>query len=370
MIIVTIVVFVVILGLLIFVHELGHFLAAKLLGVRVEEFGFGFPPRIFGIKKGETDYTLNWIPIGGFVKMTGQSDFEVEDQEKIKDDEKSFLKKKPWKRAIILSAGVGMNFALAAILLSIGFMIGLPSSVDQDLPAGAKISDEQIQILVSQEDSPAKEAGLDSGDAILKIDEMVPKSVEDVQNYVAEHKGEEISIEIKRGEEIFSENLTLRAEYPEDDGPMGISLAETAKVSYPWYQAIWEGIKATGRLTVQIVIAFGKLIGAMISSGQVSGEVAGPVGIAVLTGQVTQLGFAYILNFTALLSINLAIINILPFPALDGGHLLFLGIEKIRGKKSSKQAKIENIIHLVGFALLIALIVAITYRDVVKYFFK
>ena len=130
MIVLTIVVFVIILGILIFAHELGHFLAAKSLGVRVEEFGFGFPPRLVRLfKKGDTEYTINWIPVGGFVKMTGQSDFEVEDQDKIKDDPKSFLNKKPWQRLIILSAGVGMNFALAAILLAVGFMIGLPAAV-------------------------------------------------------------------------------------------------------------------------------------------------------------------------------------------------------------------------------------------------
>lgn len=371
MIIVTIIVFLVILGLLIFVHELGHFVAAKSLGVRVEEFGFGFPPRMFRVfKKGETEYTLNWIPIGGFVKMTGQSDFEVEDQDKIKDDPKSFINQKPWRRMIILVAGVAMNFALAAVLLSIGFMIGLPSAVGGDMPAGARVSEGRIQIVGTSETSPATEAGVSDGDIIVSLDNFTPDSVESVQQYVADHKGQEIAVEIKRGQEDLKYDVLARAEHPENEGPLGVSLAHTAMVSFPWYQAIWEGIKATGNLTIQILIAFWKLITSLLTAGQVMEEVAGPVGIAVLTGQVTKLGFVYILQFTALLSINLGIINILPFPALDGGHLLFLLIEKVRGKKTQKDAKIENIIHLIGFGLLFALIAAITYRDIAKFWDK
>ncbi|MFC1721341.1 RIP metalloprotease [Patescibacteria group bacterium] len=367
MIVLTIIVFVIILGILIFAHELGHFLAAKSLGVRVEEFGFGFPPRLVRVfKRGDTEYTFNWIPVGGFVKMTGQSDFEVEDQEKIKDDPKSFLNKKPWQRLIILCAGVGMNFALAAILLSIGFMIGLPAAVGPDMPAGAQVKDERIQVLLTDSGSPADEAGITSGDTILALNGSVPETVQGVVDYNTEHKGQTITITIERGDEILDKEVALRADPPKGEGPLGISLAETAKVSFPWYLAIWQGIKSTGELTVEIIVAFGRLIGSLISAGQVSGEVAGPVGIAVLTGQVTKLGFVYILQFTALLSINLAIINILPFPALDGGHILFLLVEKIRGGKTHQAAKVENIIHLIGFGLIFALLAAVTYRDVAK----
>lgn len=370
MIIITIIVFVVILGVLIFVHELGHFIAAKKMGVRVEEFGFGFPPRIFGIKRGETTYSLNWIPIGGFVKMTGQSDFEVSDHAEAKADPRSFVSKKPWRRVIILGAGVAMNFLLAMILLSIGFMIGLPSAVGDNLPAGARTTDQRIQILGAMPNSPAEAAEFRSGDTILSLDGSTPLSVTWVQDYVAEHTGQTVVVKIERGAEVFEKEVTPRSESPSGEGPLGINLAETARVSFPWYQAIGQGVKATGGLTVQIVAAFGKLIGALFTSGQISSDVAGPIGIAVLTGQVTKLGFVYVLQFTALLSINLAIINILPFPALDGGHLLFLLIEKIRGGKTIKQAKVENIIHLVGFALLLLLIALVTYRDLGKFWGK
>ncbi len=367
MIIVTIIVFVIILGILIFVHELGHFLAAKGLGVRVEEFGFGFPPRLVRLfKKGDTEYTLNWIPVGGFVKMTGQSDFEAVDQEEIKDDPKSFLNKKPWKRLIILSAGVAMNFALAAVLLSVGFMIGLPAAVGDDMPANAEVFDQRLQILLTSAGSPAEEAGLNSGDTILALNDYVPQTVDDVVTYANEHKGQEIEMTVERGDEVFTAPVEARAESPPGEGPLGISVAETGRVAFPWYEAIWQGIKATGQLTVEIIVAFGRLIASLITAGQVTGEVAGPVGIAVLTGQVTKLGFVYILQFTALLSINLAIINILPFPALDGGHILFLLVEKIRGKKTEKDARIENIIHLIGFALIFALLAAVTYKDVAR----
>lgn len=370
MIILTIIIFVIILGILIFVHELGHFIAAKKMGVRVEEFGFGFPPRVFGVKRGETDYTLNWIPIGGFVKMTGQSDFEVGDHAKAAADPRSFVAKKPWRRVIILGAGVAMNFLLAAVLLSMGFMIGLPSAVGDNLPAGAQVTDQRIQILSATSGSPAEAAGFGSGDTILSLDGAAPENVVWVQDYIAQHTDQAVVVQIERGPDVMDKEVTPRGAAPEGEGPLGITLAETARVSFPWYQAIWQGFKATGDLTVQIVIAFGKLIGMLFSTGQVSGDVAGPVGIAVLTGQVTKLGFVYVLQFTALLSINLAIINILPFPALDGGHLLFLLIEKIRGGKTIKQAKIENIIHLVGFAFLLLLIAMVTYRDVGKFWGK
>lgn len=370
MIVITIIVFVIILGILIFVHELGHFIAAKKMGVRVEEFGFGFPPRIFGVKRGETTYSLNWIPIGGFVKMTGQSDFEVSDHGQAKADPRSFVSQKPWRRVIILCAGVAMNFLLAAVLLSIGFMIGLPSAVGDNLPAGARTTEQRIQILSATPDSPAAAAEFLAGDTILTLDEVSPESVAWVQDYVSDHAGQTVAVKIERGSEIIEKEVTPRLESPSGEGPLGITLAETARVSFPWYQAIWQGFKATGDLTVQIVVAFGNLIGALFTSGQVSGDVAGPIGIAVLTGQVTKLGFVYVLQFTALLSINLAIINILPFPALDGGHLLFLLIEKIRGGKTLKQAKVENIIHLVGFAFLLLLIALVTYRDIGKFWGK
>lgn len=370
MIFLTVIIFVIILGLLIFVHELGHFIAAKKMGVRVEEFGFGFPPRIFGVKRGETEYTVNWIPIGGFVKMTGQSDFEVGDHGEAKKDPRSFVARKPWRRVIILCAGVAMNFLLAAVLLSVGFMIGLPSAVGDNLPAGAQVTDQRIQILSASSGSPAEAAEFRSGDTILSLNDFVPESVAAVQDYIQQHVDLKVMVKLERGPEIIEQAVTPRSTAPSGEGPLGIMLAETARVSFPWYQAIWQGFKATGELTVQIVVAFGNLISALFTSGQVSGDVAGPVGIAVLTGQVTKLGFVYVLQFTALLSINLAIINILPFPALDGGHLLFLLIEKIRGGKSIKQAKVENIIHLVGFAFLLVLIALVTYRDLGKFWGK
>jgi regulator of sigma E protease len=234
MIIITIIVFVLILGVLIFVHELGHFIAAKSLGVRVEEFGFGFPPRLFRLfKKGDTEYTLNWIPVGGFVKMTGQSDFEKVDSTKIKDDPKSFLNKKPWQRLIILVAGVVMNFALAAVLLSVGFVVGLPTAIGDDMPAGAQVRSESIQVIIADADSPADAAGIKSGDTVLRLNDYVPSSVDDVINYVFEHKGEPVQVEIKRGNEILTPSVTPRAEPPAGQGPLGISLARTGLVSFP-----------------------------------------------------------------------------------------------------------------------------------------
>lgn len=370
MIILAIIVFIIIIGLLIFAHEFGHFITAKIMGVKVEEFGFGFPPRIFGIKKGETIYSLNWIPIGGFVKMLGQSDFDSKDHLETKKDPRSFLSRKVWQRAIILASGVGMNFLLAAIIISIGFMIGLPSAIGEDIPAHAKVKDQKIQILMVEKDSPAENVGLKSGDAISSIDGIRFNTADQMRNYIIQNPGKNILVDVQRGSETEDLDVKLRDSFPEGQGPLGVSFAETGLVSFPWYLAIYNGFKATGELTVQIIIAFGKLIGGLVSTGKVAGAVAGPVGIAVLTSQATKLGFAYILQFTALLSINLAIINILPFPALDGGHLFFLVIEKVRGGKGKKAIKIENFIHLIGFVVLIGLVILVTYRDIAKFWGK
>lgn len=371
--ILTIIVFIIILGLLVFVHEFGHFITAKKLGAKVEEFGFGFPPRICGWRKtngkrkffwgsGEVEsedtvYSLNWIPLGGFVKIKGEGGEFAQDKD-------SFAHKKPWKRAVILTAGVFMNFVLAAILLMIVFGIGAPQAVEADMEPG-KVKETNIQIISVLEGLPAKKESVKIGDFVVSVDGKKFEEIENLQNYVDGKIGQKTIFVFRRGDkEITKEIKPVKLEETEKGG-IGVGLVKTGIVSYPWYYSIWMGLKAAVFMTGQILVAFGVLIKNLIIQREVPVDLAGPVGIAVITGQVTRMGFVYILQFTALLSINLAIINFLPFPALDGGRVLFLGIEKLRGKPVDQ--KVENIIHTIGFALLILLIIVVTFRDVARF---
>lgn len=355
----TIIVFILILGLLIFVHEFGHFIMAKRAGIKVEEFGFGFPPRIFGIKKGETIYSLNFLPIGGFVKIYGEEGKPTDKQSsKDSDKERAFYNKPIRTRAVILVAGVTMNLILAAFLLSIGYYLGLPEVVDDQ---ANDLTGARVQITQVVFDSPAGQAGIKMGDIIVQFNKVI-----DLQEFVEAHKGEEITIVIQRGDKILEKTLVPRVKPPAEEGPLGIALARTAIVYYPWYRALIMGITSTVNLTWFIIVALGSILWQLIITGQLAIEIAGPVGIFSLTGQAAQLGFIYILQLTALLSINLAIINAFPFPALDGGRLLFLAIEKIKGSPVSQ--KVEKFAHTAGFVILILLMIAVTWRDVVRVF--
>lgn len=355
--ILTLIVFILILGLLVFVHELGHFVAARKNGVKVEEFGFGFPPRIFGIKKGETIYSLNWIPLGGFVKIKGEGG---EDRE----DEDSFSNKKIWRRAVILAAGVLMNFVLAAVLLSIGFMIGLPQVINGE-NGNARIRDVKVQVVQVLEGTPAAEAGLLPGDAVLEIDGQKIEDVEAMQEYLGGKIDAPVKFVLERDGQKIDKEISPVFLVETGRGGIGVGLLKSGIVSYRWYLAIWKGAESAVLFTGEVAVAFYELIKNLVVTQKVSVDLSGPVGIAVLTGQVARMGIIYLLQFTALLSINLAVINFLPFPALDGGRILFLIIEKIRRKPVSQ--KIENLVHNIGFALLMLLVVLVTYRDVVKF---
>lgn len=359
----TIIVFLLILGLLVFAHELGHFISAKKAGAKVEEFGFGFPPKIFSFKKGETIYSLNAIPLGGFVKIFGE-----EGEENKSTSQKAFYNKPIWQRAIVLVMGVVMNLVLAAVLLSIVHMLGIPTVIEQGQEANYR--NIQVQIVETAKNSPAENAGIKVGDAIVSLffgsDKIQISEIEDVQKFIAFHLGQEVSMEIKRGNETIIKNITPRVDHPENEGALGIAMSKTGLVSYPWYKAILKGFEATGKLVVTMITMFWLLIKTLLFQGKMIGEVAGPVGIAVLTSQVVHLGWVYVLQFAAILSINLAIINILPFPALDGGRLLFLLIEKIKGKPV--KFKTERMAHTLGFAILIGLMLIVTLRDIIKLF--
>lgn len=370
----TIITFLIILAVLVFAHELGHFWTAKKLGLIPKEFGFGFPPRIGGFYKGTenkwcwvwgtkrpsdalgTLYSINWLPLGGFVN--------IGEDEEAGGDPKHFKNQKPWKRTIILSAGVVMNLLVAAVFISWGFMIGLPQTIS-GLPDGVQVRDKNIQVLQVLPNTPAESAGIQLGDIILSIDGQSFTNEDGLQEYIAGKQGQELKYLVRRGDQETNFNITLETISSTGEAGIGIAIAETGIVSYPFFRAIWEGIAATAGMTWYIIIAFAALLKNLVMGAGVSADVSGPVGIAVMTGQVASLGFVYLLQFAAMLSINLAIINFLPFPALDGGRVLFVIIEKLRGRPVPE--KIENALHNAGFILLIILVFIVTYRDVLKF---
>ena len=355
----TIVIFIIVLGILILVHEWGHFIAAKKSGLIVEEFGFGFPPKLFSFKKNGTIYSINLLPLGGFVKILGENGEQI-------DNPNSFSSKSVSIRSLITISGVAMNFLLAVFLLAIGFYIGLPQIIDNNNEGMAK--NIKNQIVAINADSPAEKAGLKIGDALkyIKIGEKNEDitDIEAFQNIINDNRGETTAIFVQRNSDIIEITVAPRINPPKGEGALGIAMAKTGIISYPWYKSIWFGAKASFFVTWEIIKGFGNLIKNLVVSGEIPRDITGPVGIMSLTSQAANLGFVYLLQFVALISLNLTVLNLMPFPALDGGRLLFFGIEKIKGGKVNP--KIENAVHSMGLILILILFILITYRDILR----
>jgi regulator of sigma E protease len=378
----TILIFIAVLGLLVFVHEFGHFIVAKKSGMVVEEFGFGFPPRLVGIQKldgkwrmvwfgksirpdvtinqnlnevNPTIYSINWIPLGGFVRILGENNEHTEVSG-------SFVSKGFWPRFLTLVAGVCMNILLAFVLLSAGFMIGLPAAVNSvsDVPKGANFSDPQTAILDVVKDLPADKAGLKPSDIILSLDGKQFTEISALQSYIKERAGNPVEFKVRRGSQELNLPVTPELNPAPGQGATGIEVSLIGKLRYVWYTAIWEGAQATYGGIVAIFAGLYQLLAGHLGFA----SLGGPVKIAKLTGQVADMGFIYLLQFTAFLSLNLAALNILPFPALDGGRILFLFIEKIRGKKNNQ--KIEQYANAAGFVFLLLLMAVVTINDLIR----
>lgn len=359
---ITAIIFIVVIGILVFVHEFGHFISAKRAGMKVEEFGFGFPPRIWGVKKGETVYSINWIPFGGFVKILGE---EGEHRE----DPKSFSAKPIGRRLTVVVAGVVMNFLLAVFLLMLGNFLGLRIGlVDDKIALGTK--NIEVQVVEVSQGSPADKAGIKLLDQIegFKVGDS-PKyvsTITEVQDFIRQNAGQPIKVLIKRGNDSLEKDLTPRLNPPAGQGALGVSLALTGVVSYPWYESVWRGAYDASILLINTVIGYWLLLKTLFLRGKLAADVSGPIGIATLTGQAARIGFNYLMQFVAMISINLAVLNIIPFPALDGGRALMLFIEKIKGSPVNR--RVEGMLNTVGFSLLIALMIYVTIKDVVKFF--
>jgi regulator of sigma E protease len=351
----SIILFLIILSILILVHELGHFFMARKFGIKIEELGLGYPPRLWGKRKGETTYSVNWLPFGGFVKMLGEdSDEQVKDKSQLK---RAFFKQKKRVRITVLMAGVIMNFLLGVVLFAaIYTKLGIPEEVDY------------LVITRVAEGSPAEAVGLKPEDKVVGMEGLVwPEKetvIKDFVEYVNQHRGEEIRLKLEDGQEI-GVVPRLEAETPEGQGALGVGITNVDAVLYPYWQrpfrGVWVGLKEAMAWSKEIVVSLGGMFYGLFK-GEVPKDVAGPVGIYEISKHVTREGFLATLQFVAILSVNLSILNLLPIPALDGGRLFFIVIESITRKRVKPE--VEQVFHLIGIALIIGLMVLVTINDI------
>ena len=355
----TVILFLAVLFVLILVHEWGHFIVAKKTGMRVDEFGIGFPPKLFGIKKGETEYTFNAFPIGGFVKIFGENGTNDE------DGERAFGSRPKWAQALVLVAGVVMNILFAWLLFSITYMVGVPTAVEES-SAGP---DAQLMVAGSLPDSPA--AAIPGGSTVLSLSsgqEMLETPTpSEFSDFVTAVAPESIVVSYQFGDSTESATVVPIQGLIEGDPEryaVGTSLAlvEVQKLSF--FAALGKGVVSTGNGLEAITVGLFTLIIQSFNGTADFTQVAGPIGIVGMVGDAAAFGLTALLTFTAVISLNLAVINMLPFPALDGGRLVFVAIEAVTGKDIPPQW--TGYINLVGFLLLLTLMVAVTYNDILN----
>ncbi len=341
---ITIAAFLGVLAVVIIAHELGHFFTAKAFGIKVEEFGMGFPPRLLGIRRGETLYSLNAIPLGGYTRMAGEEDPEVE---------RSLASKGIGTRLLVLSAGSIMNFILPFLLMSIAFM------VPHDVVVG------QVAIEEVAPNSPAAAAGIRAGDTIISINNRPINSTLDINRYIQLNLGNEITILVEHADATTEEvRLVPRWQPPPEQGAIGVIVRTLEPTIESQSQPFWRAIPMGINQTIETMVLFKNAILSLFI-GTTTLDIAGPVGIAQISGEVAKAGISPLLEFAAFLSINLAILNILPLPALDGGRIVFVLLEWVRrGKRISP--KKEGLVHLIGFAMLMGLILALTLQDILR----
>jgi regulator of sigma E protease len=344
---ITLVSFFLILIILILAHELGHFFTAKLFKVRVEEFGIFLPPRLFSFKKGETIYSLNAIPLGGFNKLAGEEDPNIPG---------SLAGKSKPVRLIVLSAGSIMNILLPIVLLSIAFMIPHLEAVNVN-------STDKGQVFVEEvvSNSPAAKAGIKVNDIILAADRQPVLNVNDYENIIQSHLGTQITVEVKHYNGTIADvELTPQVNAPANQGATGVAITNAVRKSDPFWVAIPNGVTSYWNMIVLFVTGVVGMI-----RGSIPVSLTGPVGIAQLTGEIVKTGIANLLSFAAVISLNLGIVNIFPIPAMDGGRIVFVVLEWVRhGKRVSP--KTEAMVHSIGFMLLMLAFLVISYHDILR----
>lgn len=357
----TIFIFLAVLSVLVIAHEWGHYAAARKMGMGIEEFGVGFPPRLFGKKdKQGTLWSINLIPLGGFVRIKGENGEQ-------RGEHDAFAQKSIPARIFVLLAGVIMNLLVAWVLFSAGFAFGLPAVVEEWTDGKAIVTNLSVDVVQIVQNSPAAAAGLKEGDKIIEIDGVSFTDGALARAALVPHlDGSPIAFTYERSG--TRDHVSITPAYVEELGKpgVGVALIGTGNVRYPFYLAPIKGAETTISMTIQVIGAFFGLIAGLFQQKDVVADLSGPIGIASLTGQVARLGFLHLLQFTAMLSVNLAVLNALPFPALDGGRVFFVLVEGVRRKPNSLQ--FEQMAHTVGFALLILLVLFVTYKDIVKLF--
>jgi len=339
-------------SLLVFVHEAGHFLAAKWRKVAVEEFGFGLPPRLWGKKFKGTIYSLNWIPLGGFVKLKGE-----DPEAALIGDVDSFSVKSKKSRTAIILAGVLGNLLLAWLIFSFLFAVGNPNI------SGKVVIEEVVS------GSPAEFAGLQKDDVVLAIEDQKVKTTEELIFEVEKRAGKTVMLDIDRKGQALQTQLVPRIEPPEGEGALGIKIVmiepEVTLTKHPLWQAPWYALNEVGEITKSMLVGFGGMLVRIFTRGEVPTEVAGPLGIKAMTDVAASMGKRFFLQFVALLNLNLFIFNLLPIPALDGGRLLFLGFEAVLKRRLNP--KIEKIANNLSLALLLLLSVLVTIQDISRF---
>ncbi len=358
----TLLIFILILVALIVVHELGHFTVAKLFGIRVDEFGIGFPPRIWGKKIGETVYSINALFFGGFVKIFG------EDAGEAGESKRSFANKPKTVQAAVITAGIVCNILFAWLILSVGYMVGLPTSVEHQ--GIGTVQDAKTTIVGVLPDSPAHKAGMVAGESITSIAtgagaEFVPPTSGDAQDYIRVHQDESLVIKTA-GQGGESKAYVLKAEEGLVEGKkaVGIQLDDVGILKLWPHEALVQGTILTYHMTVATAVGLYGFFSDIVLGAADFGSVAGPIGIANIGAQAVTNGFAAAISLTALISINLALINVLPIPGLDGGRLFIILIESITRRKVSD--KVMTYLSLAGFGALILLMVVVSYHDILR----
>lgn len=367
-------IFLIVLSVLVLIHEFGHFIAARIFGVKAEEFGYGFPPRMVGFvkdkgkwkkvgPKDETSYkntiwSMNWLPLGGFVRIKGEGG-----EDKV-DDKDAFQSKPIWQRILILAAGVGMNWLLAFAIFVFIFNLGAPAIL-QDLPAGYEVKDKSVRITNIMAGGPADKAGLLVGDQVISIAGVTPTDFEQARTEIAAQNDKAFDVKVLRDNKETDINVQPEFIKEINKQGIGVAMADVGIVKFGFFRSLVLAAQTVYSYTKEVLFAFGGMLRDIIFLRKIDQDVSGPIGIAVMTGQVAKQGIVALLQFAAILSINLAVVNFLPIPALDGGRVLFLIIEKIRRKAVAH--KIEAGIHQIAFISLIILILLVTIRDLGRY---
>ncbi|MEI8337621.1 MAG: site-2 protease family protein [bacterium] len=367
----SIIIFIIIITALIFVHELGHFLFAKLFKMRVDEFAIGFPPKIFSWKKGETTYSVNLVPFGGFVKIYGENNDE--DSAELKIEERSFASKPRYAQAAVLFAGIVFNILFAWVLFTSSFYIGAPTAAGPGETGRLMISS-----VISA--SPAELSGLKPGDIVTEIDPpadagrsgtgkvITSPTPDDIKNVVAGSKGNPILLQINRAGKNISLNIipVKNIVGEKKDFAIGIEMVLVSVKKLSLVSSVIEGFQTTITSFKDTAVGIYSFLFKAFQAKADLGQVSGPVGIISIVGDASRFGFGYLLSFAAVISLNLAVINLIPFPALDGGRILIVCIEAIRRKAIN--AKVINWVNGLGFLILIIFMVAITYSDLSRIF--